>query len=168
MQIDGEYREAFIDKEHPELKYGTAPAPVVDDQPGLYGSGYVTGNLLGIPKQAKHKDAAWLLMKYLALDDHAEAKLSNGLRNVPTTTTALNSSEIKNDPKFKVFLDVFANPKSSTSPDHEGGKRRTRSSSSPGSGSGRPARSPTCSPGSPSLDKQIDAQLANATGTQVP
>jgi multiple sugar transport system substrate-binding protein len=167
MQIDGEYREAFIDHEHPELKYGTAPPPVADDQPGIYGSGYITGNLLGIPKQAKHKDAAWLLMKYLALDDHAEAKLSNGLRNVPTTKTALSSSEIKNDPKFKVFLDVFANPKSSTSPITRAGSANQELFES-WIGKWQAGKVSDLQSGLTGLDKQIDAQLANATGTQVP
>ena len=50
MNIDGEYRTAFIDSEHPNLKYATAPMPVDDAQPNLYGAGYVTGNSLGIPR----------------------------------------------------------------------------------------------------------------------
>ena len=61
MDIDGEYRTAFIKAEHPDLDYGTAPMPVADSQPDLYGAGYVTGNIVGIPKNAKHKDAAWEL-----------------------------------------------------------------------------------------------------------
>ena len=40
MNIDGEYRTAFIDSEHPNLKYATAPMPVDDSQPNLYGGGY--------------------------------------------------------------------------------------------------------------------------------
>ena len=50
MNIDGEWRIAFIKDEHPELKYGTAPFPVADAQPELYGAGYITGNIVGIPK----------------------------------------------------------------------------------------------------------------------
>ena len=55
-------------------------------------------------------------MKYLATDEHALALLSNGLRNVPTTTASLKSSELTPDPKFKVFLDIFAHPKTATTP----------------------------------------------------
>ena len=55
-------------------------------------------------------------MKYLATDEHALALLSNGLRNVPTTTSSLKSSELTPDPKFKVFLDIFAHPKTATTP----------------------------------------------------
>ena len=53
MMVDGEWRVAFIGAEHPELKYGTAPMPVDDAQPSLYGSGYINGTIIGIPKSAK-------------------------------------------------------------------------------------------------------------------
>ena len=167
MQIDGEYRTAFINHEHPELKYGTAPFPVDDAHPDLYGSGYITGNLLGIPKQAKNKEAAWLLAKYLSLDPHAEAQLSNGLRNVPTTKTALASSEIKNDPKFKVFMDIFANPKSSTSPITAAGSANQELFES-WIGKWQAGKVPDLQAGLAGVDKQIEDQLANTTGQQVP
>ena len=95
MMIDGEYRTAFIENEHPDLNYGTAPMAVDDDQPDLYGGGYVTGSIIGIPKGAKNPAAAWELVKYLAYDEHALATLSNGLRNVPTTdgVAALEGAE---------------------------------------------------------------------------
>jgi multiple sugar transport system substrate-binding protein len=116
MNIDGEFRTAFIKAEHPDLDYGTAPMPVADDHPELYGAGYVTGNIVGIPKNAKNKDAAWALVKYLTTDEHALALLSNGLKNVPTTTASLTSSELKPDDRFKVFLDIFAHPGTATTP----------------------------------------------------
>ena len=39
MMLDGEWRVAFIKNEHPELQYGTAPMPVDDGKPQLYGGG---------------------------------------------------------------------------------------------------------------------------------
>ena len=33
MNLDGEWRVAFIKAEHPELEYGTAPMPVDDAKP---------------------------------------------------------------------------------------------------------------------------------------
>ena len=122
MMLDGEYRTAFIANEHPELNYGTAPMPVADDQPDLYGGGYITGSIIGIPKGAKNKGAAWELVKYLDHDDHALATLSNGLRNVPTTNDSLKSSELKPDPHFAPFLDIFANRAQRDQPDHGGGR----------------------------------------------
>jgi len=116
MMMDGEWRVAFIHAEHPNLNYGTAPMPVDDAHPELYGAGYVNGTIIGIPKGVKHKDQAWALVKYLTTDSHPLAKFSNGIRNVPTTKASLNSKEIKPDSHFKTFLKIFANPHSATSP----------------------------------------------------
>jgi multiple sugar transport system substrate-binding protein len=116
MVQDGEWRVAFIAAEHPELDYATAPMPVDDAHPELYGAGYVNGTIVGIPKGVKHQDEAWDLVRYLTFDAHALAKLSNGLRNVPTTKGSLTSKEIKPDAHFATFLKIFANPKSTTSP----------------------------------------------------
>jgi multiple sugar transport system substrate-binding protein len=107
---------AFLADEKPNLKYATAPFPVADDQPGQYGAGFVSGNILGIPKGAKHPQQAWLLTKFLATDTDAQVGLSNDLRNVPTTTAALSSPAIKPDPHFKLFLDIFGNPRSAAVP----------------------------------------------------
>jgi multiple sugar transport system substrate-binding protein len=116
MMLDGEWRVAFLADEHPELKYATAPFPAADDQPGQYGSGFISGNIIGIPKGAKHPAAAWQLVKFLATDTTALVDLSNELRNVPTTSASLRSPNLKPDPNFKTFLDIFANPRSSAVP----------------------------------------------------
>jgi len=116
MAMDGEWRVAFIAAEHPSLNYATAPMPVDDAHPELYGAGYVNGTIIGIPKGVKHKDQAWDLVKYLTTNSHALALFSNGIRNVPTTTASLNSPEIKPDAHFKTFLKIFANSHSATSP----------------------------------------------------
>ncbi|MFL5965293.1 MAG: extracellular solute-binding protein [Gaiellaceae bacterium] len=116
MMMDGEWRVAFIHAEHPSLDYGTAPMPVDDAHPELYGSGYVNGTIIGIPKGVKHKDQAWALVKYLTMNSHPLAQFSNGIRNVPTTRASLTSHEIKPDAHFKTFLKIFANAHSATSP----------------------------------------------------
>jgi multiple sugar transport system substrate-binding protein len=167
MAIDGEYRTAFIKAEHPDLNYDTAPMPVADSHPELYGAGYVTGNIIGIPKSSSHKDAAWELVKYLTTDEHALALLSNGLRNVPTTTASLKSGELTPDPKFKVFLDIFANPKTATTPITAAGSANQElfqdyvNKWQAGKGGDLQG-------GLAQVDKQIDAQLANSAGTKVP
>jgi multiple sugar transport system substrate-binding protein len=116
MQIDGEWRVAFIAAEHPELKYGTAPMPVDSGHMGLYGSNNVNGTIIGIPKTTKHKAEAWALVKYLTTNSHPLALFSNGIRNVPTTKASLSSPEIKPDAHFKTFLKIFGNPKNTTFP----------------------------------------------------
>jgi multiple sugar transport system substrate-binding protein len=114
INVDAEYRLAFIKDQSPKLKYGVAPLPTTD--PARYGGGYVTGNIIGISKNAKNPEAAWELIKYLTTNDQAVAKLGNLIKNVPTTTKALADPTIQSDPDFTVFLDIFANPNSSTTP----------------------------------------------------
>jgi len=114
MNLDGEYRVAFVDAEHPELKYGTAPLPT--SKPSLYGSGFVIGTIMAIPKGSHDPDEAWLLEKYLATNTKALTGLSLGLKNVPSTLPSLRVPAVRKDPHFRVFLDIFGNPKSSTQP----------------------------------------------------
>jgi multiple sugar transport system substrate-binding protein len=167
MAIDGEFRTAFIKAEHPELDYGTAPMPVADSHPELYGAGYVTGNILGIPKNAKNKDAAWELVKWLSTDDHALALLSNGLRNVPTTTSSLSSSELTPDPNFKPFMDIFANPHTDTTPITAAGSANQELFQT-FVVKFQSGKETDIAGGLAKMDKQIDAQLHNAAGPQVP
>jgi multiple sugar transport system substrate-binding protein len=163
MAQDGEWRVAFIAAEHPELDYGTAPMPVDDAHPELYGSGYVNGTIIGIPKGVKHKTEAWALLKYLTFDTHALAKLSNGLRNVPTTKASLTSKEIKTDPHFATFLKIFAHPQSVTSPITAVGNAYG-SLIQTFTVKWQAGKEKDLQKGLKNVDKQIDAQLAQAGG----
>jgi len=163
MNLDGEWRVAFIQNEHPSLNYGTAPMPVDDAHPELYGSGYINGTIIGIPRGGHNNDQAWALVKYLTTSNHALAVLSNGLRNVPTTSASLHSPELTPDPHFATFLKIFANPKSSTSPIVASGVAYTNlaqnfftkwQAGSVGNLKG----------GLNKLDAQLDAQVAQAKG----
>ncbi len=165
MNLDGEWRVAFIADEHPELKYGTAPLPTAS--PMLYGSGYTTGNIIGIPKTAAHKDQAWELVKYLATDVKAETTLSNELRNVPTTKAALHSKLIKPDAQFATFLKIFANKHTTTTPITAAGSAYQELFAS-WTTKWQAGKQSDLAGGLKSVDKQIDAQLANATGSAVP
>ncbi|MEV0587262.1 ABC transporter substrate-binding protein [Nonomuraea sp. NPDC050310] len=118
MIVDGEWRNAMIanDPKAKTLDYGTAPLPVADDKPDLYGSGFTAGTVVGVPKGAKNPQHAWELVKYLTTDTDSLVTLSNALRNVPTTKAAAESPKLANDANFKTFLDIFAHPKTSTLP----------------------------------------------------
>jgi multiple sugar transport system substrate-binding protein len=116
MCLDGEWRVAFIAVEAEELDYGTAPLPVDAGHPELYGSGHINGSVIGIPRLARHREAAWTLVRYLATDEAALAKLSNGLRNVPSTRASLRSPTLVPDERFAVFLDIFAHDRSASAP----------------------------------------------------
>jgi len=79
-------------------------------QPGSY----LGGTGLGIPVQAKHKDAAWLFIQYM-LRPEQQVGVFTYAGAAPATTAALESPELtKADPyfggqaPFKVFLDAMA------------------------------------------------------------
>jgi multiple sugar transport system substrate-binding protein len=114
INIDAEYRLAFLADQAPKLKFGVAPLPTSD--PARYGGGYVTGNVMGISKNAKNPEAAWELIKYLTTNDATIVKLANSLKNVPTTTGSLASPDLQADANFKTFIDIFTSPNSSTTP----------------------------------------------------
>ncbi|ALE07271.1 sugar ABC transporter substrate-binding protein [Arthrobacter sp. ERGS1:01] len=116
MILDGEYRAAFIDNEAKDLDYATAPFPVSDSHPELYGTAYTTGTIVGVPKGAKNAGAAWELIKYLTTDTAPLVQLSNSLKNVPTTIDAIKSPDLTASPQFKTFLDLFGDGKLVTSP----------------------------------------------------
>ena len=167
MNLDGEWRVAFIAAEHPELNYGTASLPVDDAQPDLYGSGYTSGSIIGIPKTSDNQDAAWELLKYLATDTGALAKMANDIRNVPTTSDALQSPDIKPDENFNVFLDIFGNPNTRTTPVTVVGSAN-QDLVDAFAAKYQAGKVDDLQAGLANLDKAIDAQLAAAGGGQVP
>ena len=163
MNFDGEWRVAFIHNEHPNLNYGTAPMPVDDAHPELYGSGYINGTIIGIPRGVKHLDQSWALVKYLTTNSHFLAQFSNLIRNVPTTTASLTSPEIAPDAHFSTFLKIFGNSKSNTSPILASGQAYTNSVQhffqQWQTGSVKDLNA-----GLKNLAKQLDAQVAQAKG----
>ncbi len=167
MNLDGEWRTAFIADEAPDLPYNTAPVPVDDDKPDLYGSGYTTGNIAGIPKRAEHPEHGWALLKYLTTEDEAMVALSNGLRNVPTTESSAKSPDLKPDPKFDTFVKAFEHPATSTTPVTAAGSAYQELFNGFVS-KYQSGRVKDLEGGLKNVDSQIDKQLANAEGKQVP
>lgn len=116
MNFDGEYRTAFIADQSPDLNYSTVPIPTLASHSDSYGGGYVTGNIGGIAKNSKNPELAWALLEYLTTDTDAVVKLSNGLKNAPTITSALESPDLEVSPQFQTFLDIIQSPNSKTTP----------------------------------------------------
>ncbi|WP_079142410.1 ABC transporter substrate-binding protein [Streptomyces sp. LUP30] len=116
MQLDGEWRLGMALEAKPDFEIGVAPLPVPDDQTAQYGKGYITGTIAGIAATSKKQNAAWELLKYMTTDTGAVVAFSNAIHNVPSTLAALKSPDLKYDPRFKTFLDIAANPNSTTSP----------------------------------------------------
>jgi multiple sugar transport system substrate-binding protein len=116
INMDGEWRIASIAADKSKVDYGVAPIPVSSDRASAYGSGYITGNVIGISRGSKNPEAAWAFIKYLTTNTDAMVKLANGIKNVPTLTSALNSPNLSADANFKLFLQISANPATSTTP----------------------------------------------------
>ncbi len=163
MNFDGEWRVAFIQNEHPNLQYGTTPFPVDDAHPELYGSGYINGTIIGIPRGAKHVPEAWAVVKYLTTNSHFLAQFSNKIRNVPTTKASLTSPEITPDPRFSTFLKIFGNPHSGTSPILASGQAYTNLVQNFFT-KWQAGQVKDLGSGLKTLDKQLDAQVAQAGG----
>ncbi|MFE0100313.1 ABC transporter substrate-binding protein [Streptomyces sp. NPDC059009] len=116
MQLDGEWRLGMAEEAGPGFEIGVAPLPVPDEQKDEYGKGYLTGTIAGIAATSKKQNASWELVKYMTTDTDAVVGFANDIHNVPSTLAALKSPKLKYDPRFKTFLDIAADPKSTTSP----------------------------------------------------
>src|SRR5215472_2231082 len=112
MQLDGEWRVAFIASDHSKIHYATAPFPVADNMAADYGAGQIGGTIVGIPKGTAHQADAWQVVKYLALGTQPLEQLANLLKNVPTTFASLKDPTLSSNPEFATFLKIFANPHS--------------------------------------------------------
>ncbi|MGW1229349.1 ABC transporter substrate-binding protein [Streptomyces sp. NPDC001478] len=116
MQLDGEWRLGMAEETKPAFEIGVAPMPVADDDAAGYGKGYLTGTIAGIAATSKKQNAAWELVKFMTTDTDAVVNFANAIHNVPSTLEALKSPKLTYDPRFKTFLDIAANPKSTTTP----------------------------------------------------
>ncbi|GAA2481070.1 ABC transporter substrate-binding protein [Actinocorallia cavernae] len=116
MQLDGEWRLGMAEQAKPKFEIGVAPLPVPDDQKDQYGKGYITGTITGIAATSRKQNAAWEFVKYISTDTDAVVGFANDIHNVPSTLAALKSPRLKYDPRFKTFLDIAADPDSTTTP----------------------------------------------------
>ena len=116
MMIDGEWRAGMIDDSNSKVNYGVAPFPVPDDMADQYGKGYITGTIVGIASTSEKQNAAWEFVKYLTTDTDAVVNFANAIHNVPSTTAALASPKVSQDPNFQQFIKIASNPNSSTTP----------------------------------------------------
>ncbi|UCR89836.1 extracellular solute-binding protein [Mycetocola spongiae] len=121
MQIDGEYRTAFLEAQAPDVRYGTAPFPTAVGYEDLYGAGYITGNVIGIAKGSKVPELSWALLKYLTTDTEALVKMANGLKNLPTTHAALTSPDLQVTEQYQTFIDIAEHPKTASNPSSPNG-----------------------------------------------
>ncbi len=167
MNLDGEWRVAFVQSEHPELNFGTAPhpgrrRPARPLRVGLHerehhrhpedlraqGRGLaapqIPGHRHGRARQDDERDPQ-------RADDHGRAR----------------SPDVKPDEAFNIFLDIFGNPNTRTTPITLVGSANqdlvdafvTKYQA---------GKVDDLEGGLADLDQQIDAQLEAAGGAQVP
>ncbi len=111
MYVDGEWMTGpnFISAFKPEASYGVAPFPPPADHPERANTGVVSGTVAVIPANAKNKDAsADLLAWMMSPEVVAEEFCFNA--NLPTSKKAAQDKCFTENPKFKVFMDLMANP----------------------------------------------------------
>jgi multiple sugar transport system substrate-binding protein len=116
MAVDGEWRNANLKAEKPNLSYGTAPFPVQDADASSYGGGYLSGTVVGISSRSTHQDADWELVKYLTTNTATLVAFANAIQNVPSTTAALASPQLTQDPNFQTFVKISGDAHSATTP----------------------------------------------------
>jgi multiple sugar transport system substrate-binding protein len=116
MAVDGEWRVANLHQDGVEFHWGVAPMPVPDDRADTYGRGYVSGTVIGISGSSAKKAAAWELVKFLTTDTGALVSFANAINNVPSTTAALASPDLSQDPAFQTLVKVAGDPNSTTTP----------------------------------------------------
>jgi multiple sugar transport system substrate-binding protein len=121
MIIDGEWRAGMINDSNSKVHYGVAPFPVPDAMVAQYGKGYITGTIVGIARTSAKQNAAWEFVKYLTSNTDAVVNFANAINNVPSTTAALASPKVNQDPSFQTFIKVASDPNSSTTPSSPNG-----------------------------------------------
>jgi multiple sugar transport system substrate-binding protein len=113
MMMDGEWRTALIAADHPMLRYATAGLPAPAGDAGLAGAAQIGPGLLGVTKDSQHRDAAWELVRYLALETGPMASMASAIHNMPTTVASLNSPAFSLGPHGAPFIAAVNNPRSS-------------------------------------------------------
>lgn len=116
MHMDGEWRGLMLRQAQAGFNWDTAPLPVPDDRAETYGRGFLTGTVAGIANSSEHQNAAWELLRFLTLNTKQVVRFANAIHNVPSTKAALKSPELDADPRFRTFIDIARDPKSSAEP----------------------------------------------------
>ena len=162
MMMDGEYRTAFLKAQAPNIKFGTAPFPVLDSKKSeLQGIGFTTGTIMGIPKGAKNPGAAWELIKHMTFDKETIVSLANGIKNVPSTKESLSDPNLEVDEQFKTFIDLAKSGKLKGNPVTPIGDAHIKAVGDYAT-EWQSGKSTDLAAGLKGVDQQIDDQIAKA------
>lgn len=83
-----------------KLDFGICPMPYPDDKPELANSAQVTSSIFYIPSNAKNKEGAWELMKFIH-----KGEFSRCMESLPVLKSMMDDPVFANIPNFKDFGD---------------------------------------------------------------
>lgn len=114
MMINGEWNPYWCSRYAPDLRYGVAPLPPRVRGDSSPPSTWLGGNMICIPKGAKHPKEAWDLLVWMQ-SDQAQLMFADAMNNVPNQRRLLSSRRLREGAdyrrKFSVFLDVADSPR---------------------------------------------------------
>jgi multiple sugar transport system substrate-binding protein len=113
MMINGEWNPYWCSRYAPQLDYGVAPLPPLkagSRQPPVT---WLGGNMICIPKGAKHPREAWDVLVWMQSDE-AQLMFAEAMNNVPNMRRLLHSRRLREGAdykrKFGIFLDIADSP----------------------------------------------------------
>jgi multiple sugar transport system substrate-binding protein len=113
MMINGEWNPYWCSRYAPKLDYGVAPLPPMDPTTDAPPVTWLGGNMICIPKGAKHPREAWDLLVWMQTDE-AQLLFAEAMNNVPNMRRLLKSRRLREGAdfkrKFSVFLDLADSP----------------------------------------------------------
>ncbi len=114
MMINGEWNPYWCSRYAPNLDYGVAPLPPVrsgDPRPPVT---WLGGNMICIPRDAKHPREAWDLLVWMQTDE-AQLMFAEAMNNVPNMRRLLKAKRLREGAdyrrKFGIFLDLADTPR---------------------------------------------------------
>jgi multiple sugar transport system substrate-binding protein len=104
MMVSGNFNILTFKQDAPELNYGITYIPRPKDG---HHSSFSGGNLIAIPEQSAHKEAAKEFLRY-ALSEEVQVDIWAKNGALPVRTDLFDNKYFDEEPIFKVFADVLA------------------------------------------------------------
>ena len=102
MQIDGEWRNAFMTDFAPDVNYDTAPLPTSPGTTDRYGRAWRAARSSGSRGAPSTRPRRGCCVKYLATNTDTLVYMANTVNNVPTTNEAIDSPDLDLPEQFGV------------------------------------------------------------------
>ncbi|MGB9621625.1 MAG: extracellular solute-binding protein [Brevinematia bacterium] len=105
--VNGQWFRAEIS---PKVNYGVAPFPIIDDLPGIKGSGrraipFLTVEGIFMSSNVKNKQAAFKVMEFITSPQAGRIFAKVG-KQTPANINTYKYSEVKNDPISQIFIEA--------------------------------------------------------------